>query len=220
MKLNYYEGLSNFKRLKEETKWSKCYYTYLMGVCVGAMGDLPVAEDMLRKVPGLLKKKNQQIEAFVSRRSEKLTKMPLTQEYCRLLALELVFLWHAMPTCTVEELQPYLTVCDMQTDIKIFHLKCLLEGSVFKELGEDELAIQFLREALARHHGMKDDYHVAAFANFELASIYMKKPETVGKAKSLLQHIKDTYKDYDFENRLTVRINNALRQLKENGPVV
>ncbi|XP_069106835.1 tetratricopeptide repeat protein 39C-like [Argopecten irradians] len=220
MKLNYRECLNNFKRLKDETKWSKCYYTYLMGVCLGAMGDLPAAEETLRKVPGLLKKKNHQIEAFVSRRAEKIKKMTLSQEYCRLLTLELVFLWHALPTCTPEELQPYLTVCDMQTDNKSFHLKCLLEGSVFKELGEEELAIQCLEESLARHQGMKDDHHVAAFANYELASIYIKKPQTVGKAKSLLQSIKDTYKDYDFENRLVVRINNALRQLKENGPPV
>ncbi|XP_021344150.1 tetratricopeptide repeat protein 39C-like, partial [Mizuhopecten yessoensis] len=68
MKLNYSECLNNFKRLKDETKWSKCYYTYLMGVCLGAMGDLLAAEETLKKVPGLLKKKNHQIEAFVSRR--------------------------------------------------------------------------------------------------------------------------------------------------------
>lgn len=42
----------------------------------------------------------------------------------------------------------------------------------------------------------------------------MRKPETAGKAKQLLQQIKDNYKDYDFENRLTVRVNNALKALK------
>jgi hypothetical protein len=35
-------------------------------------------------------------------------KNPPTQEYCRLLSLELVFLWHALPTCTEEELKPFL----------------------------------------------------------------------------------------------------------------
>ena len=30
----------------------------------------------------------------------------------------------------------------MQTDIKTFHVKCLLEGSLFKELGEEEYALQ------------------------------------------------------------------------------
>ena len=44
-----------------------------------------------------------------------------------------------------------VSVCDMQTDPKVFHLKCLLEGAVYKELGEEEMAIQvsggFLRSS-------------------------------------------------------------------------
>lgn len=39
------------------------------------------------------------------------------------------------------------------------------------------LILQCLEEALARHQGMKDDQHVAAFALYELAFIYVKKPE-------------------------------------------
>ena len=30
----------------------------------------------------------------------------------------------------------------MQTDIKVFHLKCLLEGAIYKELGHEENALQ------------------------------------------------------------------------------
>jgi len=37
--------------------------------------------------------------------------------------------------------------------------------------------LQCLKEALARHQGMKDDYHIPAFAMYEMASIYMKMPE-------------------------------------------
>ncbi|KAK3087826.1 hypothetical protein FSP39_011165 [Pinctada imbricata] len=146
-------------------------------VCLGSMGDVKGAHEILKEVPGLLKKKNNQIEAYVSRRAEKMNKGAPSQEYCRLLSLELIFLWHALPTCKEEELKPYLDVCDMQTDPKVFHLKCLLEGAIFKELGQEELAIQYLEEAIARHQGMKDDHHVPAFALFEMASIYMKKPE-------------------------------------------
>ena len=36
---------------------------------------------------------------------------------------------------------------------------------------------QCLEEAIARHSGMKDDLHIPPFALFEMASIYMKKPE-------------------------------------------
>ncbi|KAL8581308.1 hypothetical protein ACOMHN_034387 [Nucella lapillus] len=162
----------------------------------------------------------------------------------------------------------------MQTDPRMFHLKCLLEGAVFKELQETEMAVQCLKEmlarhqgkredgintiiiimiiimimiiiiiiiiiiimcalllllslslsvcqclkeTLARHQGKREDGHVATFALFELAAIYMKTPETKQMAKEHLQLIKDSYKDYDFENRLSVRVNNALKQLKRDS---
>lgn len=217
MKLNWREGLSCFTKLKAETKWSKCYYAYMEAVCLGAMGDIKGGIELFKDVPGLLKKKNNQIEAYVARRAERMKKFPPTQEYCRLLTLELMFLWHTLPTMTAVELKPYLDVCDMQTDIKTFHVKCLLEGALFKELGEEEYALQCLEEAIARHSGMKDDLHIPPFAMFEMASIYMKKPETTGKAKMLLQQIKDKHSDYDFENRLAVRVNNALKELKSRA---
>ncbi|XP_060601500.1 tetratricopeptide repeat protein 39C-like [Ruditapes philippinarum] len=190
MRLNWREGLTAFTRLRKETKWSKCYYSYMEGVCLGGMGDIKGAFDLFKEVPGLLKKKNNQIEAYVSRRAEKMKKSPPTQEYCRLLTLELIFLWHALPTLTVEELRPYLDVCDMQTDHKVFHLRSLLEGAIYNQLGEDEMALQCLDESIARHSGMKDDLHVPPFALFEMASIHMKKPEGFPKAKALLAEIK------------------------------
>lgn len=57
----------------------------------------------------------------------------------------------------------------------------LVKYDVFKETTYNvwcmNVCLQCLREALARHQGRKDDGHVAAFALFELASIYMTKPE-------------------------------------------
>ncbi|KAK6186798.1 hypothetical protein SNE40_006069 [Patella caerulea] len=213
MRLKWRDCLDGFERLSKESKWSKAYYSYLRGICTGAMGEVQEAFEVLKEVPGQVKKKNNQIEAFVFRRGEKLKKMPPTQEYCRLLALELIFLWHAIPTCTEEELKPMLDVCDMQTDKRSLHLKSLVEGAIYKELGQQEMAIQCFDETIARHQGLKEDYHIPAFAMFELATIYMLQPETEAKAKQLLLQIKE-YKEYDFENRLSVRVNNSLRRLK------
>jgi hypothetical protein len=36
----------------------------------------------------------------------------------------------------------FFSVCDMQTDPKVSHVKCLIEGAVYKELGEEEMAVQ------------------------------------------------------------------------------
>ncbi|ESO96618.1 hypothetical protein LOTGIDRAFT_143837 [Lottia gigantea] len=141
MRLQWKDCLDGFGRLAEESKWSKAYYSYLRGICIGAMGELKEAHSILKEVPGQVKKKNNQIEAFVLRRGEKLKKQAPSQEFCRLLALELMFLWHAIPTCTEAELKPMLDVCDMQTDHKALHIKSLVEGAIFKELGQEDMAV-------------------------------------------------------------------------------
>ncbi|KAH9488246.1 Tetratricopeptide repeat protein 39C [Bulinus truncatus] len=214
LKLEWKEAQEGFIRLKKESKWSQAYYTYLVAVCIGSQGELEAAHDIFHKVPGLIKRKNNQIEAFVGHRAEKFKIQKPTQEHCRLLTLEMIFLWHALPTCTSDEIKPLLKVCDIQTDHNLMPLKCLLEGSLYKELGSDEMAINCLKEAIARHQGKKDEMYIPAFTHFELASIYMRNPEAHHLAKQHLQTIKDNYKDYDFENRLSVRVNNALKRMK------
>ncbi|BFZ21000.1 hypothetical protein BsWGS_24039 [Bradybaena similaris] len=214
LKLQWKQSQEGFSRLQRESKWSQAYYTYLTAVCTGSQGNVDEACDLFRNVPGLIKRKNNQIEAFVGRRAEKFRKQKPTQEHCRLLTLEMLFLWHALPTCTPDDLKPLLDVCEMQTDHTLMPLKCLLEGAIYKELGEDDMAITCLKEALARHHGKKEDMYIPAFTLFELASIYIRNPQTIQEAKIQLHNIKDNYRDYDFENRLSVRVNNALKRLK------
>ena len=80
----------------------------LISVSLGAMGDIKGGAELFKGVPALLKKKNNQIEAYVTRRAEKMKKVTPTQEYCRLLVLELMFLWHTIPTMTAQELKPFL----------------------------------------------------------------------------------------------------------------
>lgn len=54
--------------MKDESRWSKAYYTYLTAVCQGALGDVKGAHFNFEAVPKLVKRKNNQIEAFVQRR--------------------------------------------------------------------------------------------------------------------------------------------------------
>lgn len=56
--------------LQNESKWSKCFYTYMLTLCSGAMGQVESAVTLMKTVPGLVKKKTNQIEAFVSRRAQ------------------------------------------------------------------------------------------------------------------------------------------------------
>lgn len=217
MKMNWREAFDAFNRMKDESRWSKAYYTYLTAVCQGALGDVKGAHFNFEAVPKLVKRKNNQIEAFVQRRAEKFKKTRPTEEHVVLLALEILYLWNALPMCTQEGLKAMLEECNRVEEKKHFHLRSLVEGGIQKLLGEEEFAMVCFEEAIARHNGMKEDVHVVAFALYELGMILIQKPETVEKGKAYLLKAKDGFKDYDFENRLNVRIHVTLKRLKEEG---
>ncbi|CAH1773689.1 unnamed protein product [Owenia fusiformis] len=215
MRLKWQEGLKCFLRLREESRWSKAYYAYLSGICQGALGDVKGAYETFKEVPKLIKRKNNQIEAFCAKRVERYKKKAATQEHCVLLGLEVLYLWNVLPQCNKEDLENMKQECDKQMDKNVFHLRSLIEAALYKEQGENEIAIQCFEEAIARQNGMKDDLHVVAFATYEIASLLILSPETLEQGKKMLIKAKDKYKDYEFENRLNVRIHAALKRLKE-----
>ncbi|XP_064652749.1 tetratricopeptide repeat protein 39C-like isoform X2 [Lineus longissimus] len=217
MKLSWKEALDCFHRLKEESRWSKSYYAYLTGLCHGALGDLNAAHNIFKEVPGLVKRKNNQIEDFVTKKSERLKKSPPNQDQIVMLGLEVLYLWNALPTCTPEYLHAMLTECNNLKDKSYFHLRALVEGGIQKQLGNEEAAITLLEEAIALQSHHKDDGHVTPFAWFELGTLYASNPQTMQKGKECLTRAKDKYKDYDFENRLHTRLHAAIKQIKRDG---
>lgn len=62
--------------------------------------------------------------------------------------------------------------------------------------------------------GLKYDYHVAAHALFERGSYCVQSEDRKDEGKKMLLKAKDGFKEYDFENRLNVRIRNMLKALE------
>ncbi|KAI0232026.1 hypothetical protein LSAT2_017624 [Lamellibrachia satsuma] len=143
--------------------------------------------------------------------AKKLIKSGLSQEHCTLRCLEVLYLWNSLSTCRHADLETMLEVCNQQTDKKLFHLRSLIEGALYRELGDTEMAIQCFREAIARQEGMKDDLYVAAYALYDLGSILMHTPQTWNEGSVFLHKAKDM-SDYDFEGRLNIRIYAALKR--------
>lgn len=110
-----------------------------------------------------------------------------------------------------------LEECNNLNDKKMFHLRSLIEGAIYRELDSEEMAMNCFEEAIARHQGLKHDMHVPAYACYEIGSIMCQSPGGHDKGKKLYLQAKEKYKDYDFENRLQVRINNALKRMKKEG---
>jgi len=93
----------------------------------------------------------------------------------------------------------------------------LIEGCLHAHLDEGKSeAAACLEQAISCGDSAKDERHIPAFASYELAFLLLQNgagaAENVHKAKLLLIQARDKYKNYDFDNRLGLRIHAALRR--------
>eukprot|EP00731_Ephydatia_muelleri_P009788 Em0005g374a len=99
-------------RLKNETRWSACYYAYLAAVVTGVIGDAKQSREMFLETAKLVKKKNNNVEKFCYRRNTlielhtdsltlnyKTAASPLMSLEAQLMAVEVVYLWRAVSFC-------------------------------------------------------------------------------------------------------------------------
>uniref|UniRef100_A0A3P9KQH9 Tetratricopeptide repeat domain 39C n=1 Tax=Oryzias latipes TaxID=8090 RepID=A0A3P9KQH9_ORYLA len=214
IELNYTEAYRAFERLKTESRWSQCYYAYLTGVCQGATGDLEGAVAVFKDVQKLFKRKNNQIELFSIKRSEKLRSSSLSKELCSLAVIEILYLWKALPNCSTAKLQAMTDVLQMIEDVSCLGLKNLLLGAINKCLQNTKEAIQYFHLAATDEVGGLSNSYVQPYSCYELACVLLNSPETAGKGQMLMLQAKEDYAGYDFENRLHVRIHSALASMR------
>ncbi|KAI4872936.1 hypothetical protein NFI96_023622 [Prochilodus magdalenae] len=218
IEMNFEDAYKAFERLKNESRWSQCYYAYLTGVCQGASGDLEGAKAIFKDVHKLFKRKNNQIEQFAFKRAERMRKVSATQELCILGVVEVLYLWKALPNCSSSKLQLMSQVLQGLDDPSCQGLKHLLLGAIQKCLGNIKDAIQSYQMAARDEMGRQTNSYVQPYSYYELGCVLLAKPETLSKGRSLLLQAKENYAGYDFENRLHVRIHSALASLKDVVP--
>uniref|UniRef100_W5KNV3 Tetratricopeptide repeat domain 39C n=1 Tax=Astyanax mexicanus TaxID=7994 RepID=W5KNV3_ASTMX len=215
IELSFTEAFRAFDRLRMESRWSQCYYAYLTGVCQGAAGDLDGACSVLKDAARLFRRKNNQIEQFSMRRAEDLRKLPPTKERCTTAAIEVLYLWKALPNCSTSKLQHMVQVLQQMEDSSCAGLNHLLLGAVYKCLGNSTNAVQSFQVALRDEQGRLSNSYVQPYSLYELGCILLENTESAAKGKALLLQAKEEFTAYDFENRLHVRIHTALASLKE-----
>uniref|UniRef100_A0A8C5GM04 Tetratricopeptide repeat protein 39C-like n=1 Tax=Gouania willdenowi TaxID=441366 RepID=A0A8C5GM04_GOUWI len=218
IEMNFDDAYRAFERLKDESRWSQCYYAYLTGVCQGASGDLNGAMGAFKDVQKLFKRKNNQIEQFAVKRADRLRKMSPTRELCILGVIEVLYLWKALQNCSSSKLQIMNQVLQRLDETSCRGLKHLLLGAIHKCHGNVRDAVQSFQMAVGDEYGRQINSYVQPYAVYELGCILLAKPETVGKGRSFLLQAKEDFTGYDFENRLHVRIHSALASLKEVVP--
>lgn len=218
IEMNFKDAFRSFERLKNESRWSQCYYAYLTAVCQGATGDVDGAQEVFREVQKLFKRKNNQIEQFSVKKGDRFRKQAPTKQLCILAAIEVLYLWKALPNCSLSNLQHMSQACHEVLDPSAVGLRNLLLGAIHKCLGNAEDAIQFFQRAVKDELGRQQNLYIQPYACYELGCILLENPETVAKGKTLLFQAKEDFTGYDFENRLHVRIHAALASLREVVP--
>lgn len=97
----------------------------------------------------------------------------------------------------------------------------LILGACLSCLARYEEAIGAFRECIFMRetieHQEQQDMHISAFAYYELAVLLLRQ-DTAGEdgraeARRLLLHAQQHFKNYDFDNRVSVRIHTVLKRL-------
>lgn len=217
IELNFREAYRAFERLKNESRWSQCYYAYLTGVCQGATGGLEGAMMVFKDVQRLFKRKNNQIELFSMKRAERLRSPSVTKELCILSVIEILYLWKALPNCSAPKLQTMTQVLQGIDDASSTGLKYLLLGAIYKCLHNTKEAIQYFHLAVRDEVGRLTNSYVQPYSCYELACVLLSSQETAARGHVLMLQAKEDYAGYDFENRLHVRIHSALASMQTSA---
>ncbi|KAM4604593.1 tetratricopeptide repeat protein 39C-like isoform 2-T2 [Polymixia lowei] len=218
IELSFGDAYRAFERLKTESRWSQCYYAYLTGVCQGATGDLEGAAVVFKDVQRLFKRKNNQIELFSMKRAEKLRKPSPSKELCILGLIEVLYLWKALPNCSIAKLQTMTQILQGVDDASHAGLKNLLLGAIHQCLHNTKDAIQHFQLAARDEPGRLSNSYVQPYSCYELGCVLLDCPESAEKGRIILLQAKEDYAGYDFENRLHVRIYSALASTRATAP--
>lgn len=218
LQLEYGEALPCYIRLKNETRWSACYYAYLAAVLSGVTGDLKQSRELFLQTTKLVKRKNNNLEKFCSRRGGwfKKGETPLMLLETQLMAVEIIYLWRALPFCSVATKQQLLDTLSiaLPPGAQPIHaaLKAWLKGVVLNSLDQTAEAETCLRESLRYEEALKYEKHIFSFAIYEMAMINIGKRE-YARARRMLDLAVGEYSGYEFEARLNFKVHSARSQL-------
>lgn len=138
----------------------------------------------------------------------------LTKNCCLLRAYELLYMWNALSSCSLQHRLQMVEECQTMEDCGDHEgLRHLIVAAILDTLGSVDDAVEHFR--LSVQHGLlnPEELCVPAFALYELGLLLGASDETLEEGRKCLEDVRDNYHGYDFENRLNVRIHAALKNL-------
>ncbi|XP_059088961.1 tetratricopeptide repeat protein 39C-like isoform X2 [Tigriopus californicus] len=216
--LQWEQSSRAFLQLKSDSRWSKSFYCYLSAVSLGASGDTEQCLELARETPKLARKAgNQQLERFLLRRATKMVQDQVDENYSRLLGYELLYLWNTLGACLKHSTMSIQLDCENIYVPALEGVRQLILGSIYSNSGLVLEAKQSYGKAIKQGSEVDGgDIHAAAFAAYELGLLLCRTAETRSEGRHYLEFARDNYRNYDFEHRLSVRIQAALRYYSDN----
>ncbi|XP_066969582.1 tetratricopeptide repeat protein 39C-like [Macrobrachium rosenbergii] len=214
LQLNWSHAQGAFANLKKESRWSKSFYAYISAVCLGALGRYEECSRGMMEVPTLVRRSNHALEAFLLRRALKSKNDVVSKNYCLLRAYELLYLWNALSSCSLQHRLQMVEECQAMGQCGDNEgLRHLIMAAILDTMGSTDDAVDHFR--LSVQHGLlnPEELCIPAFASYELGLLLGANEGTVEEGKKYLEEARDSYHGYDFENRLNVRIHAALKNL-------
>ena len=208
-------AIQAFVRVKDATVWSQCFYVYLIGVVHGVQGNASEAVVYFRYVPSLVKRETP-LSVFLIRKATFCSQAPPTDTESLVLLLEIIYLWECLPTCSLVTLSCLLQGLEKTVKDEFVALKLFLTAYIMHRLGTLTQAIECYKKAISASENVLGDRHVLPLAFYELGLISAKISQ-FERAQEFLRKAKETSSGYDFENRLKLKIDMAVKKIEERA---
>uniref|UniRef100_A0A8D9AGD6 Tetratricopeptide repeat protein 39C n=2 Tax=Cacopsylla melanoneura TaxID=428564 RepID=A0A8D9AGD6_9HEMI len=222
--LSYVEAFHSFNILKKRSRWSKYFYTYLTLLCLGALDNRKELDKFVQSFLSLQSDPSNystnQLDDFVQKRLNKLLdtfKVEPQPIHFKMFVYELLYLWSLLASATpITIIVQDCLSCDGEEPM--LGLSKLILGASLNILNRKAEALTALESVLLVRKDLPStapDAHITAFALYEMGIILIENYETQEEGRACLLKIQSSFKNFDFESRLSVRIHGALRSLEE-----
>eukprot|EP00667_Euglena_gracilis_P005402 EG_transcript_5437 len=222
VELKFESAAERFGRLAAETKWSKCFYTYLQAAALDMAGLKDRAIPLYRAAPPLSTQKfggrRMPPEQFVLRKVAQFE----AEEFDTILpGLESMVLSNMFSQMSRDSMEKFLTMAEERMaqlkakgegDPERLGVLWLVLGCLYKELDRQSEAATHFKQIFDISEDIEDNTYVVPYALYEHGVMLATQGRAGGSAEqlrealSMLQAAKDDFKDYNYEVRLGFKL--------------
>ncbi|XP_050314253.1 tetratricopeptide repeat protein 39B-like isoform X2 [Anthonomus grandis grandis] len=232
LKCEWREALKFSSILNEESRWSKCLYTYQKAVImIMLINELTFEEKMelenlMRDVPKYKQRiagKSLPMEKFAIKKSERYFSQ---KKKLILPVLELMFMWNLLKIMknysVASEIMKLIdeAEADVESNMKPTKydydnkaLVYLLKGACLRHMGAPNQAIDYFEKVISMQKNIVEDNYLVPYSIVELALVEWSLGNKE-KAVLALEDAKKNYTSYSCESRLHFRIHTAMTEFK------